>query len=318
MAEARGSFHSYVDRFSVFDSVVTLAGWVFCSGRNVERIELLIGREPAVDVPRGFPSDDVAAVFGDAAARCRFSLRAISGAPYEQILAASLRVTFSDGGELVLRELGERNKGEEPVHRMFLDFLATLAEGAPGRFLEIGSRARSGVERKGLIPATWQYAGFDVVAGPNVDVVGDAHHLSKFFACGSFDGVMALSVLEHLLMPWKFAIELNRVMRVGAVAYFLTHQTYGLHDVPWDFWRFSSDAWPALFNDRSGFEIVRAALGEPAFVVPQLSRSSYNPYAPAYLASAVIVRKISETSLVWDVDVESLIATTYPGASATD
>ena len=45
------------------------------------------------------------------------------------------------------------------------------------------------------------YVGFDIARGPNVDVVGDAHELSRHFPADHFDAVFALSVFEHLAMP---------------------------------------------------------------------------------------------------------------------
>lgn len=87
----------------------------------------------------------------------------------------------------------------------------------PGRFLEIGFRARSGIIRRQHIPETWHYIGADVLPGPNVDIVVDAHKLSSSIPRRSINGVMSLSVFEHLAMPWKAAIELNRVMVKGAI-----------------------------------------------------------------------------------------------------
>jgi hypothetical protein len=124
---------------------------------------------------------------------------------------------------------------------------------------------------------------------------------------------MAISVLEHILMPWKFAIELNRVLRVGGHGFFLTHQTWALHETPWDYWRFSADAWPAIFNRYTGFEIVEACAGEPAFIIPhRCDRGNFSPYLPGYLASAVLVRKVNETALEWGVNVEDIVSTAYP------
>ena len=61
------------------------------------------------------------------------------------------------------------------------------------------------------------YTGIDIVAGENVDVVGDAHQLSEYFDEDCFDAVFSISTFEHLAMPWKAAIEINRVMKTGGV-----------------------------------------------------------------------------------------------------
>ena len=152
------------------------------------------------------------------------------------------------------------------------------------------------------------------MAGPNVDVVGDAHELSSVFPGQRFDAVFATSVLEHLLMPWKFAVELNRVMNPGALGLFTTHQCWPIHDQPWDFWRFSDQAWNGLLNAATGFEIIEARMGEPAFVVAQRCHpvTDFAPVPAGFLASNVLFRKVAETTLSWPVRVSDIVATSYP------
>jgi hypothetical protein len=66
----------------------------------------------------------------------------------------------------------------ERGHRLFPEFAERIRTMPQGTMLEIGSRARSGVIRRGVAPPGWEYVGLDIVPGPNVDVVGDAHELS--------------------------------------------------------------------------------------------------------------------------------------------
>jgi hypothetical protein len=49
----------------------------------------------------------------------------------------------------------------------------------------------------------------DIKVGENVDIVGDAHRLTSLFKAGQFDFAYSISVFEHLLWPWKVALELN-------------------------------------------------------------------------------------------------------------
>ncbi|HME78232.1 MAG TPA: class I SAM-dependent methyltransferase [Mycobacterium sp.] len=70
----------------------------------------------------------------------------------------------------------------------------------PGaRILDIGGRARSGVDRRGEYPGC-DLIVFDRVADPTVDVVGDAHALSSHFPAESFDFIVSIAVFEHLLI----------------------------------------------------------------------------------------------------------------------
>ena len=206
----------------------------------------------------------------------------------------------------------------DPAHALSARFQALLAGQPRGRLLEVGSRARSGNVRRGLAPPGWGYSGFDIMAGPNVDVVGDAHALSRHYPAGCFDAVMAYSVLEHLLMPWKFVIELNRVLKPGAVGLFTTHQCWPLHDEPWDFWRFSDRAWTALLNPATGFEIIEARMGEPAFIVAARCHpaTAFAETPAGALASFVLFRKVGGTTLEWPVELGAITRTSYPQANA--
>ena len=193
-------------------------------------------------------------------------------------------------------------------------FRRSLATRSTGTLLEIGSRSRSGVTRRDMTPAGWTYVGLDVMAGPNVDIVGDAHELSSIFAANSFDAVMSFSVLEHLLMPWRFVVELNRILKVGAIGLFTTHQTWPVHDAPWDFWRFSDKAWAGLLNPATGYKIHSANMGEPAFVVAQRCHAitNFGTEQHGYLSSNVIFEKTAETKLDWPVSLQDVLTSAYP------
>jgi len=73
-------------------------------------------------------------------------------------------------------------------------------------------------------------------------------------------------------------------------------------------------AWPALLNRPTGFEIARAALGSPAFVVPLRCNlfTDFGGPPVSFLASSVLFRKVAETSLDWPVEVEEINGATYP------
>ena len=58
-----------------------------------------------------------------------------------------------------------------------------------------------------MFPSVGRYVGFDIHPGAGVDVVGDAHKLSTYFPLNSFDAVFAFSVFEHLVFPWKVALQ---------------------------------------------------------------------------------------------------------------
>ena len=84
-----------------------------------------------------------------------------------------------------------------------------------------------------------------------VDVFGDGQRMP--FADDSFDTVMALEVFEHLRAPDECMAEIERVLRPGGVVLFTVPFVAPLHQLPFDFWRFTPEGLEALLA-RHGFE----------------------------------------------------------------
>lgn len=203
----------------------------------------------------------------------------------------------------------------DPAHKLIAKFFGQhLPEIKEGIVVELGSRARSGIERKQLIPDHLDYVGFDIKEGPNVDVVGDAHELSRYFKKKSIAAVFSMSVFEHLVMPWKVAIEINKVLTVGGISFHTTHQAWPLHEKPWDFWRFSDTSWKAIFNQKTGFELIEAKMGEPGHIHPHNLHPAVEEVSkyPVYLMSTVLSRKISRSWLRWNVSMSDITDSPYP------
>jgi SAM-dependent methyltransferase len=198
---------------------------------------------------------------------------------------------------------------------LLLEKLRTLlsAGAAPRQLLDVGGRDRSRVDRRGDYPGHTVTV-IDIAAGGNVDVVGDAHCLSDYFAPDQFDAVVSTSVFEHLAMPWKAVIEINRVLKPGGLVLLHTHQTLGMHDLPWDFWRFSDTAWDALFNPKTGFEIIDRALDGDCFVLPHVYRRNKRDAerSVGFEGSTVLARKIGAASVDWPVRLGDILSTSYP------
>ena len=296
---------SAIERYSLFQGTLHVVGWIEAGGA-VRTLTLTLPGGASRLVPFSSAGLD----------RIAFDTRVELVADGTEVALATLEARLVDGRLVRLHDLGAAVG--DPAHALSAQFQAMLAERATGELLEVGSRARSGFVRRDLTPPGWEYSGFDIMAGANVDLVGDAHRLSRHYAAERFDAVMAFSVLEHLLMPWKFVIELNRVLKPGGIGLFTTHQCWPLHDRPWDFWRFSDTAWTALLNPATGFEIIEARMGEPAFIVAQkCSVATAFAETPAgALASFVLFRKIGGTTLDWPVELDAITSTAYPTTGA--
>ena len=181
------------------------------------------------------------------------------------------------------------------------------------KVLDLGGRSRSKLDRSTFFPGV-NYTVVDILPGENVDVVADAHNLSNHFQSNTFDYIVSTSVFEHLSMPWKVALEMNRVMKMGGKAMIQTHQSIGMHDLPWDFFRFSDAAWDGIFNPKSGFRIVKRVLDHENYVLPFIIRpDQINAEKSAgFEVSLVVVEKISETQLSWEVNQNEIISSSYP------
>jgi hypothetical protein len=196
---------------------------------------------------------------------------------------------------------------------IFRTFRANVLQAPDARLLSIGGRDRSA---SGGLPGFGdaQVTVLDIVPADGVDVVGDAHDMGRLFEPDSFDFVFCSSVFEHLIMPWRVVLEINQILKPGGLVFISTHQTIGLHDVPWDFFRFSDAAYDGLFNHATGFEIIDRQGDFNSFIVPGLFRPGKEDAegAVGHEASVVLARKIGPTKLRWDVTASELLAGNYP------
>ncbi|MFZ3047920.1 MAG: methyltransferase domain-containing protein [Desulfatirhabdiaceae bacterium] len=313
-------FVYYIDEFTYFENQVFIRGWAFYRGLYiVEQGYNLPGGVPTMSSWQGNRSEDVESVYGKIGSNARFQFlfHADTSVP-ENILSIQLIFNMSDGSEIRLSDLWMEGikrgpYGEDQLIDVFRNEMQRAPEGA--RVLEIGSRARSGISnRESVVPKHLRFTGLDIISGECVDVVGDAHDLTRYFSRNTFDFVYSLNVFEHLLMPWKVVIEMNRVMKKGGLAMILTHHAFPLHDIPCDFWRFSDKAWHGLFNAFSGFEVVRTALYDRVRVLPYVVyQGTYGTqHASAFVHSMVIARKIQNTRLKWKVNVDQILESLYP------
>lgn len=206
--------------------------------------------------------------------------------------------------------LGRMRDVTNVMHQRFRERLEKMDRPT---ILDVGGRKRSEIDRRKLFPDT-NYIVFDILPGENVDIVGDAHELSRYVADATVDVVVSTAVFEHLAMPWKVVLELNKVLKTGGIGFVYTHQTIGLHEFPWDFWRFSDTAWDALFNQSTGFKIIDRSIDGPQFIVPHFYAEENRGFelAAGFENSAVVVEKIGQSRLEWPVSVSDITRTMYP------
>lgn len=300
-----------LDRAAKFYNYVRISGWFHSPTANLVSIEVRDRNLKETLVETGLHHPGVLA-FGNDRGFAVSCFMGNDGFPYDMEIAFYL-----DDGRTVCASLADLNRegfdrtdGSTVLSRQFK---AMLQEQEGAKIVDIGGRNRSRVDRSAEYPGS-QVTVFDIIEGDNVDVVGDAHEISAYFNDDHFDAFVSVSVIEHILMPWKLVLEINKVLRMGGIGLIHSHQTLGLHDAPWDFWRFSEDSWSALFNESTGFEIISSTQSLPSHVIPMFWRAEKEggERSAGFEGSTVIVRKVSTSSLTWPVSVSDAITTTYP------
>jgi hypothetical protein len=314
-SQERLRMHYAIDKVYAFRSYVFCEGWF--SGLPNGDVAVLIGnREFHPDIePMHRP--DLPGLFGAGSEGWGFTLacKIDSRIPGWQGLIA-LQLTDSEKTVRVDRPAEIQNDAQRRgASDAELEFFRLMHDADNPAVLEIGSRMRSGNAKTSRLPVCARYVGFDIGAGENVDVIGDAHFMSQHLPHDHFDFVFSISTFEHLLMPWKVAIELNKVMKMGGLAFIHSHQSWPVHDAPWDFYRFSKFGWHGLFNHFTGFEIIASEHAEPAAMIPQTQMNNPATFLDGqtgYLMSVCMIRKIGPCAMTWDADPTSIISTAYP------
>jgi hypothetical protein len=307
--------HWNVDAYSIHFDRIHLRGWTHHLPAPITSVEAVFPPPIGTVVLSSYgqvPSHDLVSLLGPSAAACRFDEwltvpRAMLNSDF------SLTFNLADGERLCTGLVHQVAAFHDPFHACWRRFLEMLYAMPPGVVLEIGSRARSAITRKDVV-GHHDYVGIDILPGPNVDILGDAHELAQRFTRGQFVAAFSFSVFEHLVMPWKVALELNSVLQQGGLVFTQTHQTWPMHEEPWDFWRFSRHSWQALFNSDTGYEIIETAEGDYAEIYPCRPNTITRdlPQQSAYLGSACIARKVSETTLTWPVPTHVAARDMYP------
>ena len=103
-------------------------------------------------------------------------------------------------------------------------------------------------------------------------------------------------------------------MNIGGYALVHTHQTIGMHDLPWDYYRFSDSAWRGIFNKYTGFEIVETELNDLMHIIPFFYSDRYcqAESSAGFETSTVLIRKVSEPRLEWNVSAKEIVEDIYP------
>ena len=207
-------------------------------------------------------------------------------------------------------------------HQTWQQYLRRIGNRPEVRILEIGSREVTGTSYAAKLFPKAQYTGFDYYPGRNVDVVGDAHKLSAYFASQEcFDIIYSLACFEHFAMPWVVAREIASLLKINGVVFIETHFSNSSHERPWHFFQFSDMGLRVLFSQAMGFECMAAGMSNPivgrfsSLAAPYLR---FRPVKGLYCHSAYLGRKVRRVDdFDWaKVDLHRIVqGTRYPRPS---
>jgi hypothetical protein len=203
-----------------------------------------------------------------------------------------------------------------PIWRSFVDEVNARRLSV----LEVGSRQPTAAEspiRREFTGAS-EYVGFDFHAGHNVHIVGDVHQLSRIVG-RRFEVICSFSTLEHLPMPWVAAVEMIETLAVGGIMFHHVPFNWPLHELPWDFWRFTTETYRALFPPAFGVEIEGVGADDPLHMhldEPPPHQASFHE-EQGYGFFGAKMRKIREVDLSafrWPLTLTQLLgnSSTYP------
>lgn len=113
-----------------------------------------------------------------------------------------------------------------------------------GRVLDFG--AGTAKYKSLIVPHAKTYTSFDMIAGPNTDVVGDV--LAPPFPDNSFETVICTQVMEHVREPWTMIEQISRILAPGGVCILTTPFLLPYHADPHDYFRYTTEGGSALFT----------------------------------------------------------------------
>jgi len=134
----------------------------------------------------------------------------------------------------------------EHLEKTLLDRALTACRGyAGGLLLDVGCgqrrheriflplvRAYVGIEYPPVSDGIWATTG-----GERVDIWGDGQSLPVASEC--VDTVLCTQVLEHVPEPAQLMAEIARVLKPGACAIMTAPQEWGVHQEPYDYYRYT-------------------------------------------------------------------------------
>lgn len=275
-----------------------IVGWAVGKKRGIEDFRITVGGQEK-KVTHWVDRSDVFDYFSDhedfvAREKCGFQVVIPNKVRHEFGLAIN-------GGKFCDRAMYESthriSPAGHPLNKNLAQRFYNLVNQNKLSVLEIGSRiSPGGVNKRSFLKKAKDFVGFDILPAETVDYVGDAHELPRYFPRKKFDALFSDSVLEHLAIPWKAVVAFNQVLNKGGYVYHSAPSCWPLHDMPWDFWRFSDAGMKALFSEPFGFRVIDVGYITPVNVYRDNLPDDHAaiPLSPSFGFVEVLAEKIDD------------------------
>jgi SAM-dependent methyltransferase len=132
----------------------------------------------------------------------------------------------------------------------------TLDSNSPSRILSVGGYGpvNQYLEKSAFIRNT-ELITLDIEGKHNPDILIDITECSKVISSKTFDVVVAIEVLEHVLDPKKAISECHYILKENGVLILSTPWIIPIHDRPFDYYRFTPQALQEMCKDFSSITI---------------------------------------------------------------
>lgn len=91
-----------------------------------------------------------------------------------------------------------------------------------------------------------KYVGADLKKGPGVDIILNLHDIN--LPAESVGTVLILDTIEHVEFPRKAINEIYRVLKPGGILIMSSVMNFGIHNFPFDYWRFTPEAFKSFLK----------------------------------------------------------------------
>jgi SAM-dependent methyltransferase len=137
------------------------------------------------------------------------------------------------------------------------------------RIADVGSYDVNGTYRDLFVRPGWEYVGFDIREGVNVDYVlaGSENWQLPQEHRQAFDVVISGQCMEHVAAPWKWIVNVASLCKPGGLIWLAVPNTEVFHEHPIDCWRVYPDGMRAILREAGLVELLCRIVGPDTITI---------------------------------------------------